>query len=137
MAEVRRESPTLPFQCHGPPQVIHRLPMPHLGDELHHSGWNACSSCHGDSSRARSILVLPALASGRVYGVDTASNPRAPSLKYTVESKDILEKTGLGYLHSTHCLGSGVLAPPRLAQTFPLLVVSFLRPLVRDDAVCR
>ena len=22
-------------------QVIHRLPMPHKGDELHHSGWNA------------------------------------------------------------------------------------------------
>jgi len=88
-------------------QVIHRLPMPHLGDELHHSGWNACSSCHGDSSRSRSILVLPALGSGRVYGVDTASDPRAPQLKYTVESADILEKTGLGYLHSTHCLGSG------------------------------
>jgi len=22
-------------------QVIHRLPMPHKNDELHHSGWNA------------------------------------------------------------------------------------------------
>ena len=87
--------------------MIHRLPMPHLGDELHHSGWNACSSCHSDSSRSRSILVLPALSSGRVYGVDTATDPRAPQLKYTVESEDILEKTGLGYLHSTHCLGTG------------------------------
>lgn len=27
-------------------QIIHRLPMPYLGDELHHFGWNACSSCH-------------------------------------------------------------------------------------------
>ena len=26
-----------------PLQVIARLPMPHVGDELHHSGWNACS----------------------------------------------------------------------------------------------
>ena len=42
--------------------------MPHLGDELHHSGWNACSSCHSDASRARSLLVLPALGSGRIYG---------------------------------------------------------------------
>lgn len=24
-------------------QVIHRLPVPFCGDELHHSGWNACS----------------------------------------------------------------------------------------------
>ncbi|GMP78126.1 hypothetical protein CsSME_00034177 [Camellia sinensis var. sinensis] len=28
-------------------KVIHRLPMPHISDELHHSGWNACSSCYG------------------------------------------------------------------------------------------
>ena len=49
-------------------QVIHRLPMPHKGDELHHSGWNACSSCHGNPSKSRSLLVLPALGSGRVYG---------------------------------------------------------------------
>lgn len=49
-------------------QVIHRLPMPYKGDELHHSGWNACSSCHSDGSKSRSLLVLPALGSGRVYG---------------------------------------------------------------------
>ena len=55
-------------------QVIHRLPMPHLGDELHHSGWNACSSCHGDAHAARNILVLPALGSGRVYGEPPADN---------------------------------------------------------------
>ena len=33
-------------------QVIHRLEMPGIGDELHHTGWNACSSCHDDASRA-------------------------------------------------------------------------------------
>ena len=42
-------------------KVIHRLPVPYLGDELHHSGWNACSSCHGDSSQQRRYLVLPSL----------------------------------------------------------------------------
>src|SRR6478672_986874 len=26
-------------------QVVHRLKMPHAGDELHHYGWNICSSC--------------------------------------------------------------------------------------------
>ena len=30
-------------------QVVHRLPLG-AGDELHHSGWNACASCHGDAS---------------------------------------------------------------------------------------
>lgn len=42
-------------------KVIHRLPVPNLGDELHHSGWNSCSSCHGDPSAQRRFLVLPAL----------------------------------------------------------------------------
>src|SRR5947209_7105420 len=28
-------------------QVIHRLKMPNVGDELHHFGWNACGSCEG------------------------------------------------------------------------------------------
>ncbi|KAK9915575.1 hypothetical protein WJX75_001008 [Coccomyxa subellipsoidea] len=88
-------------------QVIHRLPMPYKGDELHHSGWNACSSCHSDSTRSRSLLVLPALGTGRVYGVDVASDPRAPSLAKIVEPEEILSKTGLAYLHSSHCLGSG------------------------------
>lgn len=42
-------------------KVIHRLPVPYLGDELHHSGWNSCSSCHGVPSADRRFLVLPSL----------------------------------------------------------------------------
>src|SRR5712691_10315492 len=40
-------------------QVIHRTVMPHVGDELHHFGWNACSSCHSDESKSRNFLVIP------------------------------------------------------------------------------
>src|SRR5690348_14403886 len=40
-------------------QVVHRLPMPNVGDELHHFGWNACASCHGE--RARRYLIVPGL----------------------------------------------------------------------------
>jgi selenium-binding protein 1 len=30
-------------------QVVHRTEMPNVGDELHHFGWNACSSaCHSE-----------------------------------------------------------------------------------------
>ncbi len=57
-------------------QVIHRLPMPNVGDELHHFGWNACASCHGH--RARRYLVIPGLVSGRIHIVDTAT-PENPS----------------------------------------------------------
>ncbi|PWZ10921.1 Selenium-binding protein 2 [Zea mays] len=88
-------------------QVIHRLPVIHIGDELHHSGWNSCSSCHGDPSAKRRFLILPSLLSDRVYVVDTATDPRAPSLHKVVESEDIAENTGLGFPHTSHCLASG------------------------------
>uniref|UniRef100_A0A8C0UVM7 Methanethiol oxidase n=1 Tax=Cyanistes caeruleus TaxID=156563 RepID=A0A8C0UVM7_CYACU len=68
--------PQSPQYC----QVIHRLPMPNVGDELHHSGWNACSSCHGDPGKSRDFLILPALVSSRIYVVDVASQPRAPRI---------------------------------------------------------
>ena len=42
-------------------KVIHRLPVPYLGDELHHFGWNSCSSCYGDPSAVRRYLILPSL----------------------------------------------------------------------------
>jgi len=61
-------------------QVIHRLPMPNVGDELHHSGWNACSSCFGDATKKRNRLILPSLISSRIYVVDVGTDPRAPRL---------------------------------------------------------
>ncbi|XP_050142818.1 selenium-binding protein 2 [Malus sylvestris] len=88
-------------------KVIHRLPVPHLGDELHHTGWNSCSSCHGDPSAERRFLVLPALISGRIYVIDTKTNPKAPSLHKVVDPADIVQKTGLAYPHTSHCLASG------------------------------
>ncbi len=40
--------------------------------------------------------------------VDTASNPRAPSIYKTVQPTDIQSKTdGQAYLHTSHCLPSG------------------------------
>ncbi|KAJ6371594.1 hypothetical protein OIU77_001997 [Salix suchowensis] len=73
-------------------KVIHRLPMPNIGDELHHTGWNSCSSCHGDPSAARRYLILPSLISGRIYAIDTLKDPRAPSLHKVVEPADIINK---------------------------------------------
>ncbi|XP_075652762.1 selenium-binding protein 1-like [Castanea sativa] len=88
-------------------KVIHRLPVPYLGDELHHSGWNSCSSCHGDPSADRRFLILPSLVSGRIYVIDTKTNSKAPSLHKVVEPEDIVQKTGLAYPHTSHCLASG------------------------------
>jgi len=34
-------------------QVIHRCKTGQINDELHHTGWNSCSSCYGDTSKTR------------------------------------------------------------------------------------
>src|SRR6188472_3605367 len=46
-------------------RVVHELAMPHVGDELHHFGWNRCSSaCHGPD---RSHLIVPGFRSSRIH----------------------------------------------------------------------
>lgn len=52
-------------------QVIGKVLMPNKGDEVHHLGWNACSSCYGNPLASRKHLVIPCLNSNRIYFVDT------------------------------------------------------------------
>ena len=83
-------------------QVVHRLPMPNAGDELHHFGWNACSS----HARPRRYLILPGLVSGRIHVVDTA-DPKAPKLHKVIEPDEVVRKTKLTGPHTVHCLSDG------------------------------
>ena len=69
--------------------VIHRTEIGNEGDELHHMGWNACSSCNSDSNMERKYLIIPGVRSSNFYIVDTATNPRAPKLYKTIYGKDI------------------------------------------------
>ncbi len=87
-------------------QVIHRLPMPTVGDELHHFGWNACSSCHGGQGPGRRFIVLPGIGSGRIHVVDTL-DPRVPQLHHVIEPAEIREASNLTAPHTVHCLASG------------------------------
>ena len=64
--------------------VVGFTELPHLGDELHHFGWNACSSAlcptgshtHGD----RRYLVVPGIRSSRIYILDTRPDPASPQV---------------------------------------------------------
>lgn len=85
-------------------QIIHRLAMPKVGDELHHFGWNACASCHGE--RARRYLIIPGLVSGRIHVVDT-ENAREPKLHKVIEPEEVVRKTKLTAPHTVHCLSDG------------------------------
>ncbi|NXW09005.1 SBP1 oxidase, partial [Fregetta grallaria] len=95
--------PKSPRYC----QVIHRLPMPNLKDELHHSGWNACSSCFGDATKRRNRLILPSLISSRIYVVDVGTDLRAPRIHKVVEPVELFWKGNVANPHTAHCLGSG------------------------------
>jgi len=87
-------------------KVVHVLDMPHVGDELHHTGWNTCSSCFGDVGQTRDKLILPSLGSDRVYIIDVGTDPLKPKVHKTVEPSD-LHNNGLGSPHTSHCLASG------------------------------
>lgn len=97
--DVDPESPT-----YG--SVLHRAAMPQPGDELHHFGWNICSSCHADASRQRRFLIVPGLGSSRIHILD-AADPRAPSLYKVIEPAEVFEKTNLSAPHTVHCLADG------------------------------
>ncbi|HET6382584.1 MAG TPA: selenium-binding family protein [Armatimonadota bacterium] len=87
-------------------QVIHRTPMPQVGDELHHFGWNACSSCHADSSKSRRFMIVPGFRSSRIHVLDVA-DPRAPRMHKVIEPEEVKSKTNLTAPHTVHCLANG------------------------------
>lgn len=87
-------------------QIINHLAMPHVGDELHHFGWNACSSAlcpyAPHPHLERRYLIVPALRSSRIYIVDTKPDARAPRISKTVETQE-LAKAGYSRPHTVHC----------------------------------
>ena len=87
-------------------QIVGRFSMPSPGDELHHYGWNACSSCHGE--RHRRYLVVPGLGSGNIYIID-AVDPKNLKLHHTITGREIAEQTNLSTPHTVHCRADGVI----------------------------
>ncbi|NXB82715.1 SBP1 oxidase, partial [Donacobius atricapilla] len=89
-------------------QVIQRLPMPNLKDELHCAGWGpACGCSESGAAAKRSKLVLPCLISSRIYVVDVGSPCRPPRICKMIEPVDVFWKCNKGYLAVTHALPNG------------------------------
>jgi methanethiol oxidase len=83
-------------------RIVHETPMPHVGDELHHYGWNRCSSaCHGPD---RSHLIVPGFRSSRIHFVNVADDPRRPRVEKVIEADELLSKTGYTRPHTVHCM---------------------------------
>ncbi|HZB85679.1 MAG TPA: selenium-binding protein SBP56-related protein [Gaiellaceae bacterium] len=83
-------------------RVVHETPMPNVGDELHHYGWNRCSSaCHGPD---RSHLIMPGFRSSRVHVVNVSDDPRRPAIEKVIEPEELLRETGYTRPHTVHCM---------------------------------
>jgi selenium-binding protein 1 len=86
----------------GTGEVVHETPMPNVGDELHHYGWNRCSSaCHGPD---RSHLIVPGFRSSRIHVVNVADDPLRPQIEKVIEPAELLRETGYTRPHTVHCM---------------------------------
>ncbi len=95
-------------------QVVGRTAMPNVGDELHHFGWNACSSAlcpyapHPHVERR--YLLVPGLRSSRIHVLDTKPDPRQPRLVKVIEAEELARKAGYSRPHTIHCGPDGIYA---------------------------
>jgi methanethiol oxidase len=93
-------------------QIISQVNMPHAGDELHHFGWNACSSCLCPNAphphMERRYLVVPGLRSSRIQIIDTKPDPRNPKIVKVVEPDEVAERAGYTRPHTIHCGPEGI-----------------------------
>ncbi|OAQ52935.1 selenium-binding protein [Natrinema mahii] len=86
-------------------EIVDRVEMPERGDELHHFGWNACSSsCHMDGLERRHLIV-PGQRSSRIHVID-AKDRRNPELETVIEPEDVFEYD-LSAPHTVHCIPDG------------------------------
>ncbi|GJD47726.1 Methanethiol oxidase [Methylobacterium crusticola] len=92
--------------------IVGRVPMPNVGDELHHFGWNACSSCLCPNAPhphvERRYLVVPGLRSSRIHILDTKPDPRAPEIVRVVEPEELAERADYSRPHTVHCGPDGI-----------------------------
>src|ERR1700749_1122303 len=83
-------------------QVVGWPDLPTRGDELHHFGWNACSSAfahagHHTDGLQRRYLLLPGLRSSNIHVYDTHPDPRQPALAQPITAARLAAARGDQY----------------------------------------
>jgi methanethiol oxidase len=93
-------------------QIVGQVDMPNAGDELHHFGWNACSSCLCPQAPhphvERRYLIVPGLRSSRIHIIDTKPDVRAPRIVKVIEPEEVMRKSGYSRPHTSHCGTDGI-----------------------------
>ena len=93
-------------------RLVGQTDMPHAGDELHHFGWNACSSClcpyAPHAHMERRYLIVPGISSSRIHILDTKRDPRKPEIVKVIEPETMAQRTGYAAPHTVHCGPDGI-----------------------------
>jgi methanethiol oxidase len=93
-------------------QIVGAVAVSGVGDELHHFGWNACSShlCPNAPHPhvERRYLIAPGLRSSNIHILDTKPDPRQPKLVKTITAKEVADRAGYSRPHTVHCGPGGV-----------------------------
>jgi len=88
-------------------QILNKIEFPHVGDEVHHFGWNACSSALCPSSAhphlERRYLLVPTLRTSRIYVIDTKPDPIQARIVKIVDADEVASRAGYSRLHTVHC----------------------------------
>jgi selenium-binding protein 1 len=105
VVDVNPQSPTYA-------RIVGRTAVPGVGDELHHFGWNACSSCLCPNAPhphvERRYLIVPGLKSSNIHVLDTKPDPRNPTLVRTISAKEVADRAGYSRPHTVHCGPGGI-----------------------------
>src|SRR3546814_19761764 len=97
-------------------KLLGRVEMPKAGDELHHFGWNACSSAlcpyapHPHVQRR--YLVVPGIRSSRLHVIDTGPDPRQPKIVKVIEPETVFRRAGYSRPHTLHFGPEGIHVSP-------------------------
>jgi methanethiol oxidase len=93
-------------------QLVGTVELPNAGDELHHFGWNACSSSlcpyAPHPHMERRYLVVPGLRSSRIHILDIKPNRRKPEIVKVIEPSEVFARSGYSRLHTVHCGPEGI-----------------------------
>jgi methanethiol oxidase len=95
-------------------RLVGQTDMPQAGDELHHFGWNACSSClcpyAPHPHMERRYLIVPGINSSRIHILDTKPDPRQPKIVKVIEAAELANRANYASPHTIHCGPDGIYA---------------------------
>jgi selenium-binding protein 1 len=99
-------------QSKGYARIVGQVDLPDANNELHHFGWNACSSQLSPYAPhahiERRYLVVPGAHTSNIHVIDTKPDPRNPELVKVIPGEEVTRKTGYTAPHTVHCGPDGI-----------------------------